>query len=122
MIEPVSDPIAVQVTDDIDDLLRHGAVRFCGYVKVETLPDGTVDPAVANFRVYTSPSFDRWLEIDRDVVLAQLGPNFHTQGRSYVWVAADAVVTKCQSAAAVFVSQAMDAGDDDPTAFPRGGH
>jgi hypothetical protein len=112
MPDPVSDPVADDVAADLPALLEHGVVRFLGYVKV--------DPTLDTFRLYTSPTFDHWLEIERHAVQAQLGPSFESQGRSYIWVTADAVVTKCQSATAVFVSQTMNAGLDDPTAFPHG--
>ncbi|HEV7804201.1 MAG TPA: hypothetical protein VGO80_00155 [Solirubrobacteraceae bacterium] len=108
----MSDPVADDVASDLPALLEHGVVRFLGYVKV--------DPILETFRLYTSPTFDHWLEIERHAVQAQLGPSFQSQGRSYIWVMADAVVTKCQSATAAFVSQAADAGFDDPTAFPHG--
>lgn len=122
MPDPVSDPIADLVASDVPALMEHGVVRYLGYVKVAKTNANppVVDPAVATFRLYMSPNFDRWLEIDKDDVTAQLAPSFSTQGRSYVWVAADAVITRGQSATAAFISQSMD-DYDDPTAYPKGG-
>lgn len=122
MPDPVSDPIADLVASDVPALMAHGVVRYLGYVKVakNNANPPVEDQAVATFRLYMSPNFDRWLEIAKTHVKAQLGPSFSTQGRSYVWVAADAVITRGQSATAAFISQSMD-DYDDPTAYPKGG-
>ena len=112
-VVPVSDPIAVDVTQNMQALLKDGAVQYCGWVMVDP------DPAVADFRIYTSPSFDRWLEVPVDQVLAQLGPSFESQGRSYVWVTGTTPVKEVSSASAVLVGQLMQSGGD-PGAYPHG--
>ena len=108
-----SDPVANEVAASGVDLLLHGAVRIRGYVDA--------DPAAPTFRVYTSPSFDRWLEIPKNSFRSQLGPSPENDGRSLIWIRADAVVTRCQAGSAAYIVETLDEGYDDPTARPRGG-
>jgi len=108
-----SDPVANEVAANAGDLLEHGAVRIRGYVHVI--------PAGDTFRVYTSPSFDRWLEIPKNSFRSQLGPSPENDGRSLIWIRADAVVTRCQAGSAAYIVETLDEGYDDPTARPRGG-
>jgi len=121
MAQPVSDPIADEVATNLQVLLEEGVVRFLGYVKVVEADPGPPRVLEPIFRLYTSPSFDRWLEIETVKVRGQILASAETAGRSYIWVAADAVITQCQSGTAEYISQIMDAGGDDPTALPRGG-
>jgi hypothetical protein len=104
--------------------MKDGRVPFIGYVMRTTMAGNNgpeEDPNALTFRLYLSPKFDRWLEIDKDDLLRQEPLTDKKPQRSMVWIRGNAVITQSQYATAMYASQTIDSGDDDPTAYPRGG-
>jgi hypothetical protein len=127
------DPTAVDVAGDEAYLLANGAVRFRGYVKLATaiVPTlvahpgaaSTIDPVpVQTLRIYLNSSFDYWLEVERDKVRSQMPHRPEDEGRSLVWVDANAIMTRCRSSLAGTTAQELALGSDNPTGYPPTSH
>jgi len=113
------DPAAHELAPDGE--LAHTAVTFRGWLSAKE--DGEpLDGGI--YRLYTSPWFDEWLEIESGDLLYRL------QGdeSSTIWVKRDARINKCQAAEAChFGEQEVELGTD-PTStysaawrrYPRG--
>ena len=124
MAEPVSDEAAKAVALNIQQLEQDGCVSFVGFVMRSTTAgnDGPLEDATApTFRLYTTPKFDRWLEIKKVDLLFQkpVTPDGGVT-RSQVFIKATASITQSQSMSAEYAAQFIDTGGDDPTAYPRG--
>lgn len=122
--QPVSDPVALKIAGDPEALRTRGAVAIRGFVvcaKKDTAGQWVDDPSATTFRVYTSDSFDRWLEIATADLIHQDPPSLARGIRSTVWVKPNATITKSEFVSGLFAAQLADTGSDDPTAYPRGG-
>lgn len=128
-MEASQDPVAGGVAADFDHLAQHGAMQLCGYVRLTQVAvqkrgvDGELLPGYdlkGAMRVYVNMSFAHWIEVPGTSVLYQLPPRPEEDGRSLIWIDADAVVTRSQSLEAGDLAQALvGSGSDDPTAYPR---
>lgn len=119
-----SDEVASKVAGDLGHLQSHGAVRLRGYVlelvvMVEPFTDGVTiaeaepdDPTT--IRVYTSALFDRWIDVPYENVRHRLQD---TEGRSLVWIDANAVVTVGHARLAANIGPSMEI-TDEPTTYP----
>lgn len=128
-----TDPIAAAVAGDEAHLLAHGAVRFRGYVRLATAFVATLVPdangketiqeePVDTLRIYMNSSFDYWLEVPRDRVRHQVRDRPEDEGRSLVWVDADAIMTRCRSSIAGATAQELALGSDNPAGYPPTSH
>lgn len=118
-----SDTVATNVAGGTA-LVEHGAVLLRGWVleiKVAIKSGGFTGSV--NFgtevevttRVYTSPSFDRWIDVPPDSVHHQRQDS--ATGRSEVWIHADAVVTHGHAALGANISPSMEY-TDEPVTYP----
>ncbi len=130
-----SDQVAKDVAGTLTDLLDHGGavVSLCGYVHLHTSwkpvvkADGTLDvndgsargAPVAEVHLYTSKSFDQWLEIPEGSVRSRRAGLSEYDGRSEIFVDIDATVKHCRRTNVADVAQSMSSGVEDPTAYPR---
>lgn len=109
MAPPQLDQVAIDVAASAPP---HDAVTFRGYLGAG--PDPNI------FRLFIRPSFDRWLELNVNDILAQVVGSDETWGESLVWVRRDAQITTCFAASAVEIA-ALELNADDPgaTYHPR---
>ena len=87
-----------------DGTVQHTeAVTFRGWL-------GEGEGAATNYRLYTSPWGERWLELtEADIVHQQQLDD----GSSIIWVHAEAKITKCRSSEACdFAKQEIEDPDD----------
>lgn len=140
-----SDPVARELVGDRAGAAsqpvvggERGVVELCGYAVAKQVwqlefkdapkATGAPVPVIAQGRakgklvdevhLYTSKSFDQWLEIPQDSVRAQRGNVADLGGRSQIWVDDDVTVKQCRLTTAADVAQSLTSGMDDPTALP----
>jgi hypothetical protein len=90
-------------------ILHSEAVTFRGWL-------GAGEGAATNYRLYTSPWGEQWLELKGSDIVHQLPGDTTADGSSVIWVTADAKITKCVAGEAhVFAEQGV-ADPDDATA------
>jgi len=135
MADPNNDPVALGVVAGSGEELKiHGAARLRGYVRRFSVAEATVartganntdvttpttQAVVAYLRIYTSSSFDHWIEVPEVKVLYKTAPRESDEERSLVWVPADTVVTQGHTALAANVAASMEIGGD-PSTYPGG--
>jgi hypothetical protein len=104
-----SDAIAIGVTGayGADDYAagRRPVVTLTGWVKAV---DGEVT------RIYSNARFTVWIEIPTDQIVHQIpgAERTHDDGRSVLWVVADATVTACRETTAAAVADATPDAPD----------
>lgn len=138
-MDPKSDDIAKSVLGELEFLeAPPDTVVLCGYVKVTYGPaialfdddgnprvDAGGNPVTQNLRetrLYTSESLDdQWILLPRGSVRHQEPNRGDDEGRSRLWVDANARLTHCRVSDAREIAQTVSAPDDPSSgAYPRG--
>jgi hypothetical protein len=108
------DPDAVATAITGSDPVENPVVAFCGWVQ---------DDNGVSIRIYDDPCFDEWFEIKLADVVHQVPGTArpHDEGRSAIWVRADAAIKKCRSGTALhFFEQMKRNRIEDPAGWTSG--
>lgn len=105
------DEVAIAIGPKQGDgsILHTAAVTFRGWL-------GAGEGASENYRLYTSPWGEQWLELKDTDVVHQVPGDATADGSSIIWVKADAKLIKCVADEAQVFAEHGVADPDDATA------